>query len=45
MILQIKKRQANHTIEYSDYVMLVVYPQLVKNVKSEKNGTILIKLN
>ena len=31
-----KKRHANHTIEYSDYVMLVVYPQLVKNVKLKK---------
>jgi hypothetical protein len=29
-----KKDHANHGIEYSDFVMLVVYPQLVKNVKS-----------
>jgi hypothetical protein len=29
-----KKDHANHGIEYSNFVMLVVYPQLVKNVKS-----------
>ncbi len=31
-----KKREAGHSIEYSDYVMLVVYPQFVKRVKQLK---------
>ena len=30
-----KKESAGHSIEYSHFVMLVVYPQLVKNVKSK----------
>ncbi len=28
-----KKREAGHSIEYSDYVMLVVYQQFVKRIK------------
>ena len=41
-----KKREAGHSIEYSDYVMLVVYPQLVRNVKSagDWNGIDRVKL-
>jgi len=30
-----KKDNAGHSVEYSHFVMLVVYPQLVKNVKSK----------
>ena len=41
-----KKRHAKHGIEYSDFVMLVVYPQLVRNVKSagDWNGIDRVKL-
>lgn len=31
-----KKDHAGHSVEYSHFVMLVVYPQLVKNVKAIK---------
>jgi len=31
-----KKDEAGHEVEYSHFVMLVIYPQLVKNVKAIK---------